>query len=225
MSAIPGALAALLRRDLRVARRIGGGAGLGVVFFLVLVTIVPFAVGPDLALLARIGPAILWIAALLSTLLGLDRLFGADGDDGSLDLLATGRTPLELLVLAKCAAHWLATGLPLVLAAPLFGLMLALDGPALLRTSATLLVGTPALTLVGAIGAALTVGLRRGGLLLAVLILPLCVPVLIFGVAAAGAGEGPIPFAAPFLILCALTIAALAGAPFAAAAALRANRA
>lgn len=226
MSGTGAAFAALLRRDLLVARRIGGGAGLGVVFFLLLVTIVPFAVGPDLVLLARIGPAILWIAALLSTLLGLDRLFGADAEDGSLDLLATARLPLELAVLAKCAAHWIMTGLPLVLAAPLFGLMLALDAPALGRTAAALLVGTPALTLLGAIGAALTVSLRRGGLLLAVLILPLCVPVLIFGVAAANAGAGgPIPFAAPFLILCALTLGALAGAPFAAAAALRANRA
>ena len=219
------ALGALFRRDLAVARRIGGGGGLGVVFFLVLVTLVPFAVGPDLALLARIGPAILWIAALLATLLGLDRLFSADGEDGSLDLLATARAPLELVVLVKCLAHWLATGLPLVLASPLFGLMLALDAPALARTTAALLVGTPALTMIGAIGAALTVSLRRGGLLLAVLILPLCVPVLIFGVAAATAGVGPMPFAAPFLILCALTLAALAGAPFAAAAALRASRA
>ena len=125
------ALWALFRRDLTLARRIGGGGSLGVVFFLSLVTIVPFAIGPDLNLLARIGPAILWISALLAGLLGLDRLFQADEDDGSLDLLRLGPVPLELVVLVKCLAHWCVTGLPLVLAAPLFGLMLALDGPAL----------------------------------------------------------------------------------------------
>ena len=216
------ALAALFWREIRIARRSGGGAGTGIVFFLVLVALFPFAVGPDLNLLARIGPAILWVAVLLSTLLGLDRLFQADQEDGSLDLMLTGEPPLELIVLTKCAAHWLATALPLVAVAPLFGLALAQDGPALLRVTASLLAGTPALTLVGAVGAAVTVSLRRGGLLMAVLVLPLVIPVLIFGVSAAGAGAAdPIPFAAPFAILCALSLAAIAGAPFAAAAALR----
>ncbi len=195
---------------------------LGVIFFLVLVTLTPFAIGPDLALLSRIAPAILWLSGLLATLLGLDRLFQADYEDGSLDLMLTSRTPLELVILTKCAAHWVLTGLPLVAAAPLFGLMLAMPAQDLWRIALSLLVGTPALTLIGAIGAALTVSLRRGGLLLAVLILPLSVPVLIFGVAAAAATEsGLLPFATPMMILCALTLLALVGAPVAAAAALR----
>jgi heme exporter protein B len=216
-------LAALIQRELRIGRRIGGAASLGVVFFLCLVAITPFAIGPDLALLSRIGPAILWIAALLATLLGLDRLFQADSEDGSLDLISMSEMPLELVVLVKCLAHWLLTGVPLVAASPLFGLMLGLEPPALIPVTLSLLAGTPALTLIGAIGAALTVGLRRGGLLLAVLILPLCVPVLIFGVsaAAAGAEASPVGFATPFLVLCALTLGALAITPFAAALALR----
>ena len=209
-------------RELRLANRVGGGGAMGVVFFLVLVTIMPFAVGPDLNLLSRIGPAILWIAALLATLLGLDRLFQADMEDGSLDLLLMGELPLELVVLAKCLAHWTATGLPLVAAAPLFGLMLALQPPALAGVAATLLVGTPALTLLAAIGAALTAGLRRGGLLMAIIVLPFAIPVLIFGVAAAAAAsEGTVSFWTPFAVLGALALATLAGAPFAAAAALR----
>jgi heme exporter protein B len=213
---LPSALGALLRRDLAIGRRIGGAASMGVVFFLCLVAITPFAVGPDQALLTRIGPAILWISALLATLLGLDRLFQADAEDGSLDLILMSDAPLELVVLVKCLAHWLLTGLPLVAASPFFGLMLGLDARALGAIVASLAIGTPALTLIGAIGAALTVGLRRGGLLLAILILPLSIPILIFGVAAA---RGTI--ASPFLILCGLTLAALALAPFAAALALR----
>jgi heme exporter protein B len=213
---------ALFMRELRLAHRVGGGASIGIVFFLILVTIVPFAIGPDLNLLARIGPAVLWIAALLATLLGLDRLFQSDMEDGSLDVLRTADLPLELVVAIKCLAHWTATCLPLALAAPLFGVMLALDGMALLGLTATLLAGTPALTFLGAIGAALTVSLRRGGLLMAVLILPMTIPVLIFGVSAAQAASGgTVPFYAPFLILLALSLAALALAPFAAAAALR----
>ena len=215
-------MSSLFLREMRLAGRIGGGGAMGVVFFLILVSIMPFAVGPDLALLARIGPAILWIAALLATLLGLDRLFQADMEDGSMDLLTMGELPLELVVLVKCLAHWTATGLPLVLAAPVFGLMLALEPPALLATTATLLAGTPALTLLAAIGAALTAGLRRGGLLMAILILPFTIPVLIFGVSAAGAtGGGTVSFWTPFAVLAALSLATLAGAPFAAAAALR----
>lgn len=215
---LPSALGALLRRDLSIGRRIGGAASMGVVFFLCLVAIAPFAIGPEQALLARIGPAILWISALLATLLGLDRLFQADAEDGSLDHFLTSDTPLELIVLIKCLAHWLLTGLPLVAASPLFGLMLDLEPRKLEAVTASLLVGTPALTLIGAIGAALTVGLRRGGLLLAILILPLSIPILIFGVAAAA---GAIGFKTPFLVLCGLTLAALALAPFAAAMALR----
>ncbi|MGO9136016.1 MAG: heme exporter protein CcmB [Methylovirgula sp.] len=218
----PSPLAALLLRELRIARRIGGAASMGVIFFLCLVTITPFAIGPELKLLARIGPAILWIAALLATLLGLDRLFQADHDDGSLDLFYLGETPLELIVLVKCFAHWLMTGLPLVAASPLFGLMLGLQPQALGEVALSLLVGTPALTLIGAIGAGLTVTLRRGGLLLSILVLPICVPVLIFGVAAASTmPNGPVSFATPFLILCGLTLGAIAVAPFAVALALR----
>ena len=214
---------ALFMRELRLAHRAGGGATVGLVFFLILATIVPFAIGPDLNLLTRIGPAVLWIAALLATLLGLDRLFQSDMEDGSLDVLRTADLPLELVVAIKCAAHWTATCLPLALAAPVFGAMLAVDGVALLGLTVTLVAGTPALTFLGAIGAALTVGLRRGGLLMAVLILPLTIPVLIFGVSAAQAfSGGTVPFFAPFLILLALSLAALALAPFAAAAALRA---
>jgi heme exporter protein B len=219
------AMAALFVREWRIARRIGGSASTGVVFFLILIALMPFAIGPDLNLLARIGPAILWIAALLSTLLGLDRLFQGDEEDGSLDLMTHARLPLEAVVLVKCAAHWTASALPLIVASPLFGLMLALDANPLGLVAASLFVGTPALTLIGAIGAALTVSLRRGGLLMAVLVLPLTIPVLIFGVSAASAASGgAAPFLAPFLMLCALSLAALAGAPFAAAAALRLAR-
>ncbi len=215
-------LIAVLVRDMRIAVRVGGGALMGVLFFLVVATLVPFALGPDLALLQRIGPAILWLAALLASLLALDRLFAADHDDGSLDLILTGRASLELVVLFKGIAHWLTTGVPLIIAAPLIGLMLNLDARAAGALVLTLLVGTPALTFIGLIGAALAVTLRRGGLLLAVLVLPLAVPVLIFGVAAANAAvTGPVPFGTPFTILCALTLASLVVGPFAAAAALR----
>jgi heme exporter protein B len=215
-------LAALLVRDMRLAVRVGGGALMGVLFFLIVVTLVPFAIGPDLALLKRIGPAILWLAALLAGLLALDRMFAADHDDGSLDLLLMSRAPLELVVASKGLAHWLTTGLPLVLATPLIGLLLNLDATADAALMLTLLVGTPALTFTGLIGAAIAVVLRRGGLLLAVLVLPLTVPVLIFGVSAANAVVGgPVSFGAPFTILCALTLISLVVGPFAAAAALR----
>jgi heme exporter protein B len=213
---------ALFVRELRIAGRIGGGAPVGAVFFFILVAVMPFALGPDLNLLARLGPAILWIAALLATLLGLDRLFQADHEDGSLDLIVNGSLPLEVAVLIKCAAHWAASALPLIAVSPLFGLMLAMTPTPLILVAATLLAGTPALTMIGAIGAALTVSLRRGGLLIAVLVLPLTIPVLIFGVAAASAASGgAAPFFAPFLMLCALSIFAIAAAPFAAAAGLR----
>ena len=215
-------LTALLVRDMRIALRVGGGALMGVLFFLVVVTLIPFAIGPDLALLKRIGPAILWLAALLASLLALDRLFAGDRDDGSLDLILMGRTPLELVVAVKGLAHWLTTGLPLVICAPLIGLLLNLDLPEEGALMLTLLVGTPALTFIGLIGAAIAVTLRRGGLLLAVIVLPLTVPILIFGVAAANAAvAGPTPFGTPFTILCALTLASLVVGPFAAAAALR----
>jgi heme exporter protein B len=216
------ALCALLVRDLRLAVRVGGGALIGVLFFLLVVTLVPFAIGPDLALLARMGPAILWLGALLASLLALDRLLAIDHEDGSLDLILTARVPLELAVSAKALAHWLTTGLPLVIAAPLLGLLLNLDPKATGAVAVTLLAGTPALTFIGLIGAALTVAVRRGGLLLAILVLPLTIPVLIFGVAASNAAiVGPVPFGAPFSILCALTLVSLVIGPLAAAIALR----
>jgi len=216
------ALRALLVRDMRIAVRIGGGALMGVLFFLTVVTLMPFAIGPDLALLRRIGPAILWIGALLASLLALDRLFAADHEDGSLDLILMGASPLELTVAVKGLAHWLTTGLPLVVAVPVLGLLLNLEPAAIGAVALTLLVGTPALTFIGLVGAALAVALRRGGLLLPVLVLPLTVPVLIFGVAAANAAiVGPVPFGTPFTILCALTLMSLVIGPFAAAATLR----
>jgi heme exporter protein B len=216
------ALSALLVRDMRLAVRVGGGAMMGVLFFLIVVTLVPFAVGPDLAQLQRIGPAILWIGALLASLLTLDRLFAADHEDGSLDLLLMGNAPLELAILAKAIAHWITTGLPLVIAAPLLGLFLNLEPVAIGAVALTLLAGTPALTFIGVIGAALSVALRRGGLLLPVLVLPLTIPVLIFGVSASNAAVvGPVTFGAPFTILCALALGSLVLGPFAAAAALR----
>jgi heme exporter protein B len=213
---------ALLVRDLKLAARVGGSGLMGLIFFLAIVTLIPFALGPDLNLLSRIGPAILWIAALLATLIGLDRLFQADQEDGSLDLLRLAPVPLEVVVLAKVAAHWLVTGLPLALAAPFLGLLVALSPDAMLAMVATLLVGTPALTFIGAVGAALTASLRRGGLILAILVLPFMIPTLIFGVSAANAAVGgTVPFMTPFLILAALSLFAAVVGIAGAAAALR----
>jgi heme exporter protein B len=219
-------LFALLVRDMRIAVRAGGGALMGALFFLIVITMMPFAIGPDLALLARIGPAILWLGALLASLLALDRLFATDHDDGSLDLLMMSKLPLELAVAAKAIAHWLTTGLPLVIVSPVLGLMLNVELRTMGWVALTLLAGTPALTFIGLIGAALSFALRRGGMLLAVLVLPLTIPVLIFGVAAANAAinspaSGLAPFGPPFTILCALSLASLVLGPFAAAAALR----
>jgi heme exporter protein B len=216
------ALAALIRRDIRIALRAGGGAMIGVLFFLSVVVVMPFALGPDLALLKRIGPAILWLGAMLASLLTLDRLFTADLEDGSLDLIVMSRTPLELSCAAKALAHWLAAGVPLIVATPIIGILLNLDAAATFAVALTLLVGTPALTFTGMIGAALAVTLRRGGLLLAVVVLPLSIPVLIFGVAASNAAiEGPAPFGTPFSVLCALSLISFVVGPFAAAASLR----
>lgn len=216
------AFLALLTRDMRLAVRVGGGALIGALFYLIVVVMMPFAIGPDLNLLGRIGPAILWLGALLASLLALDRLFATDNDDGSLDLLMTGAMPLEMAVVAKGLAHWLTTALPLIVITPVLGLMLNVDLPAMGWVALTLLAGTPALTFIGLIGAALSVALRRGGLLLAILVLPLTIPVLIFGVSAANAAiVGPAPFGPPFTILCALSLASLVLGPFAAAAVLR----
>jgi heme exporter protein B len=204
--------------------RAGGGALIGVLFFLTVVAVIPFGVGPDLKLLARIGPAMLWIGALLACLLGLDRLFQAEREDGSLDLILMQETPLVLTVLVKCLAHWIATGLPLVVASPLLALFMNMDAPAMAATMLTLLVGTPAITFIGAAGAAVAVALPRGGLLVSILVLPLAIPVLIFGVSAVYAAvQEPAPFLPPFLFLTALTLVFAVIGPVAAAAALRAS--
>ena len=198
---------ALFARELKLATRVGAGAMTGVLFFLAVVTVVPFAVGPDLNLLARIGPAVLWIGALLASLLGLDRLFQQDREDGSLAILIMSEHPAALIVFVKCLAHWAATGLPLIVAAPVFGLFLNMQPVAIAATVATLAVGTPAITFIGAVGAAVTVTLQRGGLIIAILVLPLVLPSLIFGVAASyGAVEDPAPFTQPFIILIAVTL-------------------
>lgn len=216
------AFGTLFLRDLKLSVRAGGGAMIGILFFLTVVAVIPFGVGPDLKLLSRIGPAIVWIGALLASLLGLDRLFQAERDDGSLDLLTMQETPLVLTVLAKCAAHWVATGLPLVIASPLLGLFMNMNETAIGATALTLLVGTPAITFIGAVGAAVAVALPRGGLLVSILVLPLTIPVLIFGVSATYAAvEGPQPFLPPFLILTALTLFFAVLGPAAAALALR----
>lgn len=215
---------ALYLREMKLGVRVGGGALTGVLFFLAVIATIPFAVGPDLNLLARIGPAILWIGALLASLLGLDRLFQADREDGSLDLLVMNgdRHMLALTVMVKCLAHWTASVLPLVIAAPVFGLFLNMEAAGIAATALTLLVGTPAITFVGAVGAAVAVGLPRGGLLVSVLVLPLTIPVLIFGVSASYAAvNDPDPFMPPFLILAALTLFLAVIGPTAAALALR----
>ena len=213
---------ALFARELKLAARVGGGALTGLLFFLAVVTIVPFGVGPDMKLLARIGPAMLWTGALLASLLGLDRLFQAEREDGSLDLLLMSQHPVALIVFVKCLAHWVATGLPLVLAAPVFGLMMNMETAGIAAVMATLAVGTPAVSFIGAMGAAVTVTLARGGLIIAILILPLVIPVLVFGVSASyGAVEDPAPFLPPFLILSGITLFFAVLGPLAAGLVLR----
>lgn len=212
---------ALLKRDLLLARRIGAGAELGIIFFLILISIVPFAIGADQKLIGRIAPAILWIAALLSTLLGLDRLLQSDEEDGVLDLMLLSGTPPILLMLAKALAHWLVTGLPLSIVAPLLGVMLAIEPQAMLPLSLSLLLGTPALTLIGLVGAALTVSLKRGGLLLSILVLPSTIPTLIFGVSIVKEAAAGRDFSTPMLLLAGTSLVALAVSPLAAALALK----
>ena len=214
---------ALLMRDLRLATRAGGGFGLALAFFLIVCTLVPFGVGPEGGQLSRIAPGILWVGALLACLLSLDRIFALDFEDGSLDLLATAPIPLEGVVAIKALAHWLVTGLPLTLVAPLLGVLLnlPLTGHGWLVLS--LFLGTPALSVIGAFGAALTVGLKRGGLLLSLLVLPLYVPTLIFGAEVVKRGAAGLSVEAPLLLMSAITLGSAAALPFAAAAALRIN--
>lgn len=214
---------ALLRRDLAVATRAGGGFGLGLAFFLVVVVLVPLSVGPDTSVLSRIAPGVLWLGALLACLLSLDRIFALDYEDGSLDLLATAPLPLEGAVAIKAFAHWLTTGLPLTLISPVLGVLLNLPVPGFAWLLVSLLLGTPALSVIGAFGAALTVGLRRGGLLLSLLVLPLYVPTLVFGAEVARRGAEGMPVAVPLALLAGISLGSAALIPFAAAAVLRVN--
>jgi heme exporter protein B len=214
---------ALLLRDLRLALRSGGGFGLGLAFFLILAVLVPLGVGAEGGTLGRIAPGILWVGALLASLLSLDRIFALDHEDGSLDLLATSPLPLEGVVAVKALAHWLVTGLPLTLLAPALGVLLNLAPAAYGWLVLSLLLGTPTLSIVGAFGAALTVGLRRGGLLLSLLVLPLYVPTLIFGAEVVRRGAEGMALGTPLALLAAISLGAAALLPFAAAAALRVN--
>jgi len=215
------AFVGLFRRDLRLAFRQGGDSGLVLGFFVLAVVLFPLGVGPEPAVLQRIGPGIVWVAALFAALLSLDRLFEADYQDGGLDLLELSSLPLELAVLAKCAAHWVATGLPLALISPLLAFLLGLDRAAILILCASLLLGTPALSLIGSVAAALVLGARRQGVVLSILVLPLDIPPLVFGAGAVEASVAGMGARAYLLILAALSLAALALCPWASAAALR----
>jgi heme exporter protein B len=215
------AVLCLVRRDLRLALRQGGDAAMVVGFFVLAVILFPFGVGPEPQLLARIAAGVIWVTALLAALLSLERLFQADWEDGSLEALALMPLPLEAQVLAKCLAHWLVTGLPLILAAPLLALLLDLDAAGYPVLVLGMALGTPSLSLIGAVGAALSLGARRGGVLLSLLVLPLYIPVLIFGVAAVEAGIAGLTPRPHLLLLGALLAGALPLAPWAAAAALR----
>jgi len=212
---------ALVGRDLHLAQRHGFDSLLAVVFFVIAVVLFPFGVGPEPNILARIAAGVLWVAALLASMLSLERLFQTDYEDGSLELLVLAPLPLEGVVLAKVAAHWLTTGLPLIVAAPLLAVLLNMNGAGFVVLVAALLVGTPTLSLIGAVGAALVLGSRRGGVLLSLLVLPLFIPVLVFGVGAVDAAIGGFAFRGPLLLLGGLLLAALALCPWAGAAALR----
>lgn len=211
------AFRALIGRDLKLAFRAGGEALTLVLFFIMVAVIVPFATGPDRPQLSRLAPGIVWIAAFLSMLLGLDRLFRADDEDGSLTLLRHAGLPLEAVVAAKVIAHWLVTALPLLLATPVLALLLSMSWAQWGQTVLALVIGTPALVSFGALGAAVTVGLRRGGLIAPVLILPLAIPVMIFGVGM----MDPLAGGGATLFLIALSLVVTAFSPFAAALALR----
>lgn len=208
---------AVIGRELKLATRVGGDALTLVLFFVLVGVIVPFAIGPDLPTLSRLAPGLVWIAAFLAMLLGLDRLFRADAEDGTLHLLRLSRPPLELIVLAKMVAHWLLCALPLIVASPLLAVLLAMDVRSWVETVIALFLGTPGLVALGTIGAAVTVSLRRGGLIAPVLVIPLAIPILIFGAAASAPGLT----AAPLLFLAAISLVGAVIAPFAAALALR----
>jgi heme exporter protein B len=215
------AFGAMLRRDLRLALRRGGDSLQPLLFFVIAAALFPLGVGPAPEILARIGVGVIWVLALLAVMLSLERLYQADAEDGTLELLGQSVLPLELAALAKCAAHWLTSGLALVVASPLLALLLQLPGDAIGVLALALLLGTPTLTLIGSIGAALLLGARRGSVLLALLVLPLYIPVLIFGVSAVEGEVMGLSGRPQLLILAAMLLGALALAPFATAAALR----
>ncbi len=216
-------MGALLIRDVRLAMRAGGGFGLGLAFFLLVAVLVPLGVGPEGDVLGRIAPGILWVGALLACLLSLDRIFALDFEDGSLDLLATAPIPLEGVVAIKALAHWMVTGLPLTIVAPVLGVLLNLPVAGYGWLVLSLLLGTPALSVIGAFGASLVVGVKRGGLLLSLLVLPLYVPTLIFGAEVVKRGAAGQAVSVPVLLLAGITLAGAALLPFAAAAAIRIN--
>ena len=219
------AFLAIILRDLRLAQRASGFGATGVMFYLATMALMPFALGPDLALLARLGAALLWIGALLSTLIGLERIFESDHEDGSLDQFLLSQTPFEILVLAKLCAYWASAILPLILVTPLLGLMLGMTLSQSALVCLTLMLGSPALTGLGGLGAALTASVKRGGLLLPVLVLPLTIPIVIFGVASCAEQTlSPAANSTPLIALCGLSLMALATCPFAIAFVLRSIR-
>ncbi len=216
-------MSALLWRDLALALRAGGGFGLGLAFFLIVVVLFPFSVGPQPALLADIAAGVLWLGALLACLLSLDRILALDWEDGTLDIMATAPLPLEAVVSVKALAHWITTGLPLVVAAPVLAVLLNLPAAGFVGLVVSLALGTPALSIIGTFGAALTVGLKRGGLLMSLLVLPLYVPTLIFGAEAARRAAQGLDYTTPMLMLAGITAGVAALMPFASAAVLRIN--
>ena len=215
------AVAWALARDLKISLRSKAELGIQLLFYVIVVTLFPLATTPERSLLAAIGPGVLWVAALLASLLSLSRLFAADHADGTLEQMALSPWPLPALVSGKIAAHWLTTGLPIVLLAPLLSAQYALERDAMWILTAALLIGTPILSLLGGIGAALTLGLRGGGTLLALLVLPLYVPILIFGAGSVDAVRAGFSAGPHLSLLGAGLLVALVGAPFAAAAAVR----
>lgn len=216
------AVLALLKRDVLLARRQGGGFGAALGFILSVMVLVPLATGPDQALLQRLAPGLMWLALLLAVLLTADRMFQQDFEDGSLDVMAMGALPFEIVTFVKAASHWLTVSLPLALITPPLGLLLNIDPRQLPILWTTMIMGSLALSMLASIGGAVTAGLRRGGLLVSLLILPLYVPVLIFGVAAATASLGPSSSTPALIVLSAITLMSLAVAPWASATALKA---
>ncbi|MGH1419532.1 MAG: heme exporter protein CcmB [Hyphomicrobiaceae bacterium] len=213
---------ALVRRDLLLAVREGGAVGTALGFYMIVVALLPLGLGPDLNLLSRIAPGVLWIALLLAALLSLGQIFEADQDAGTLDVMALAQLPLEAVVVGKALAHWISTGIPLALLAPILGILLNLEISAYPVLVLTMLIGTPAVSFLGAIGAALTLKTRRGGLLIALLVLPLYLPTLIFGISAMSAATlGPDGFGQSLTVLGAISLASFVLGPFAAASALR----